>query len=356
MRDNTKRVISFIIIGLLYAIYSGNTPWFYQSLNEALRGDTLKAYMSLEADLYGSSGDCIGMNYRIVSQLEDDLGCSVDIIHPPAAGPPPDEVSMLRDGLCDIVIASSSDSLLSSCDPPLYSLSPLSDDCLWYTARPDNSLSYSLNMWIANIKGNGILEKIRQHYAPGYSIGKLIAQGRKTGTISPYDDIIRKYSSQLGWDWKLLAAVIYNESKFSMGVRSRRGATGLMQVMPSTGKAYGIDDIYTPDNNIEAGTLHLRYLQKLYTAPGIDSLNRVKFTLAAYNAGEGRIEDCRNLARALGKNPDRWEEVASIIPYLKDEEYYNSEHVKRGRFSGEETIRYVRNVLLRYEEYKAAVY
>lgn len=355
MRDNTKRVISFIIIGLLYAIYSGNTPWFYQSLNEALRGDTLKAYMALEADLYGRSGDCIGLNYSIISQLEEDLGCAVDIIHPPAAGSPPDEASMLREGRCDIVIASSSDSVLASATPSLYSLSPLSDDCLWYTARPGN-ISYSLNMWIANIKGNGILEKLQRRFAPKYSIGKLIAQGLKTHTISPYDDIIREFSVKLGWDWRLLAAVIYNESKFSMGVRSSRGATGLMQVMPSTGKAYGIDDIYTPRSNIEAGTMHLKYLQRLYSEAGIDSLNRIKFTLAAYNAGEGRVEDCRNLASALGKNPGKWEEVASIIPYLKEEKYYNSEHVKRGRFSGGETIRYVRNVLLRYEEYKAAVY
>ena len=74
--------------------------------------------------------------------------------------------------------------------------------------------------------------------------------------------------------------------------------------------------------------------------------------LAAYNAREGRIEDCRALASALGKNPDEWENIVEVMPLMSQKEYYSMECVKRGRFNAKETLNYVEKVLSKYEEYR----
>ena len=113
-----------------------------------------------------------------------------------------------------------------------------------------------------------------------------------------YDDLLKQYSKELGWDWRMLAAVVYQESKFSINSTSHRGATGLMQVMPSTAEYYGIDDLLDPEKNLKAGTRHLKRLQKMFEKSGMDQTEQIKFTLAAYNAGEGRIADCRRFAEA----------------------------------------------------------
>ena len=102
-----------------------------------------------------------------------------------------------------------------------------------------------------------------------------------TRTISPYDDLIREYARELGWDWRMLAAVIYQESKFSINSRSSRGARGLMQVMPQTGSIYGVEDLMNPEQNIYAGTSHLRRLQKMFSKYDLPHDELIKFTLAA---------------------------------------------------------------------------
>ena len=180
--------------------------------------------------------------------------------------------------------------------------------------------------------------------------------GTRTGRISPYDDIVKRQSRLLGWDWRLLSAVIFKESRFSMGARSRRGAVGLMQVKPSTAAVYGISDLFSPEENIKAGTMFLQQIQKRYIAMGFDSVNVVKFTLAAYNAGESRIEDCINFTLDQGGNFTDWEAVARTIPQMADPEYYeDAEYLRHGKFNGSETISYVKDVLSKYEEYLSVI-
>ena len=141
-----------------------------------------------------------------------------------------------------------------------------------------------------------------------------------------------------------------------MGARSRRGAVGLMQVKPSTAAVYGVYDLFDPEENVKAGTMFLRQIQKRYTAMGLDSVNVVKFTLAAYNAGESRIGDCINFTLDQGLDFTDWETVAATIPMMAEPEYYeDAEYLRHGKFHGSETIRYVRDVLSIYEEYLSVV-
>ena len=213
----------------------------------------------------------------------------------------------------------------------------------------DNPVQFkAVTRWLARVTGNGEYEMAYQRFFHDYD-SVSISHGR----ISPYDCIIKKHSSRVGWDWKLLAALIYCESRFLAHSESGKGAAGLMQIKPSTAHAYGTYDLYSPEDNIYAGTRHLRYLKNLFIKDGItDSSDLVRFTLAAYNAGEGRIEDCRAFAESIGKNPDKWDEVSEAIPLMDEKEHYEeNENIKLGRFNGNETISYVRKVLSQYEKY-----
>lgn len=338
-----NKFLSIIIVGAVFSLHCTYAPEDAASTPKLTCKDSISVYMALEGDMFGNEGHDIGFNYELLKNISQDIGCAISIFHPS------DTSLICAENGFDIIIKSVTE-YSSSGETVLW---PVSDRFVWTAS--DLSLVRSTNAWLGNFKGSGRLQAVQKQYFTNYSIESSLQNGVPRIGISPYDDIIKRYSSRLGWDWKLLSAIVYCESKFALGVTSHKGATGLMQIRPSTGKAYGIQDIHSPENNIDAGTRHLKYLQSLFIRDNIDSTNLIKFTLAAYNAGEGRIEDCRNLAKALGKDPCVWEEVASVIPLMKQEQYYNSEFVQRGKFSGTETIKYVEKVLARYDEYLQSI-
>ena len=170
--------------------------------------------------------------------------------------------------------------------------------------------------------------------------------------ISPYDSRIKHYSDSVGLDWRLVSAVIYHESRFDNDVRSHRGAAGLMQMMPSTAEWLGADDITDPIEGVRVGTLYLKRLHNAYRNHTDDPQERLKFALAAYNAGIGRIQDCIHFARLRGVDSSYWANIVSIIPEMRDDSILEIDTIKFGKFRGDETIAYVDNVLEKYEQYK----
>jgi soluble lytic murein transglycosylase-like protein len=100
---------------------------------------------------------------------------------------------------------------------------------------------------------------------------------------SRFDDLIRKYALRYGVEPALVKAVMHAESGFRTRVRSLAGARGLMQVMPRTGRAYGVRNLYDPNENVRAGVRHLRFLLDQHH-------NDPMLALAAYNAGSGTVE------------------------------------------------------------------
>ena len=122
-----------------------------------------------------------------------------------------------------------------------------------------------------------------------------------------------------------------------------------MQVMPQTGNIYGVEDLMNPEQNIYAGTSHLKRLQKMFSKYDLSQEELIKFTLAAYNAGEGRVMDCRNLAAAKGLDNSRWEEVIKVIPLMREDSILQEESVKLGKFHGYETIDYIDSVMSHYQ-------
>lgn len=174
------------------------------------------------------------------------------------------------------------------------------------------------------------------------------------GAISPFDHLFKKYATEIGWDWRLLAAIAFHESGFDSAQISRRGASGLMQLMPRTAASFGLsrENITNPEKNIDAGVQYIKSLNLLFRKIE-DQNERKKFVLASYNSGPAHILDAMELARKHGKNPYVWHEHVEVFLEKKsDPDYYNDEVVKYGRFRATETLRYVRNTLSTFQKFK----
>jgi len=176
------------------------------------------------------------------------------------------------------------------------------------------------------------------------------------GKISKYDDLIKKYSKNLGWDWRLSASLIYQESQFDPNAKSWAGAKGLMQLLPGTGKQYGAKNLLNPQENLKSGFKYLNYLDDYWKEFISDSTERIKFVLASYNIGLGHIIDARNLAEKYGADPDVWyDNVEYYLKMKSNPKYYNDIDVQYGYARGKETIKYVKEILERYNHYKQLI-
>jgi membrane-bound lytic murein transglycosylase F len=174
----------------------------------------------------------------------------------------------------------------------------------------------------------------------------------ETGTLSQYDPLVRKYAGQHAFDWRLVAAQIYQESHFDPSRKSWVGALGLFQIMPATAKGLGIKDPTDPEQSIRGG---LKYMQQLsdHYKDVPDPIERYRFALAAYNSGFGHVDDARHLTRAEKKDPAQWRQVAPYLLKLSDHKY-----AKRARFGfcrGSEPVDYVRHIDERYTGYAQLV-
>ncbi len=202
--------------------------------------------------------------------------------------------------------------------------------------------------WLNNFKWSYEYTDMISRFFHGYNPYRKGIR-RNPSIISPYDDLIKGNAKKRGWDWKMLAALIWSESKFRIQARSRRGASGLMQMMPRTADRYEIEDLLNPRENIEAGAAYISRLQRKFSDTAIDEEELTKFTLAAYNAGEGRISDCIKLARSQGIDPGTWESLCMVRSQMSQDSTLFAEDVRQGRFIGNETVAYVKAVLNQYD-------
>ncbi|MBN2636470.1 MAG: transporter substrate-binding domain-containing protein [Prolixibacteraceae bacterium] len=165
------------------------------------------------------------------------------------------------------------------------------------------------------------------------------------GRISEYDELVKKIATQYNWDWRLISSIIYSESRFNPAADSWAGAKGLMQLMPNTAEAFGIENYEQPDQNILAGILFLNWLNNQLEESLPDSTERVNFVLAAYNVGLGHVNDARKLAEKYGANPNVWDNnVEDFLKKKSIEKYYNDSVVQWGYCRGIEATNYVEKV------------
>ncbi|MCQ2075742.1 MAG: transglycosylase SLT domain-containing protein [Bacteroidaceae bacterium] len=174
------------------------------------------------------------------------------------------------------------------------------------------------------------------------------------GILSPYDDIIKKQSHICNWDWRLLAALVYQESGFDPHAVSRAGALGLAQLLPSTASRYGIssNQLFDPKTNISGAVKYLSFLS-IHFADVENRDQRLNFVLAAYNAGFHHIDDARRLAEYRGKNPNMWDSnVDSAVLWLMVDSNYKKPFIDYGYMRGTETFHYVKSIRKLWNYYK----
>jgi membrane-bound lytic murein transglycosylase F len=151
----------------------------------------------------------------------------------------------------------------------------------------------------------------------------------------------------------MLAALVYQESRFNPHARSWSGAFGLMQMMPETAVRFGSDTSDVEEGNIRAGVKYIRYLDRMWRDRVPNKDERVKFVLASYNIGPGHVMDAQVIARSLGKADTLWEQNVGDCLLLKTQaEYYMMDGVKHGYCRAQEPFHFVRKILAVYDYYK----
>lgn len=183
---------------------------------------------------------------------------------------------------------------------------------------------------------------------PNHSFSSSSGPSRIPQSPSSYDDLFRKYGGGTGWDWHLLSAIARVESGFNPNAQSWAGARGLMQVMPSTARGYGVsaDMLFDPETNVRVASRCLHDINKTFLSRVTNRDERLKFVLAAYNAGAGHVLDAIALAEKHGKDPHVWYgNVEEAMLWKSNPQYYNDPICRYGYCRGREPVNYVRSVL-----------
>lgn len=224
----------------------------------------------------------------------------------------------------------------------------------WAVRATDRKLLATVNRFLAKEYRSTFYNVIYERYFGNqpHVRDRAVERATRSGVLSPYDDLARGIGDELGIDWRLLVAQMYQESRFEPEARSSAGALGLLQLMPRTAQELGVDDLSDPEAGLRAGARYLRLLYDRFE-DHVPEEERWWFALAAYNAGYGHVRDGQRLARARELDPTRWfGHVERALPLLARRQYYATARFGYCRCS--QTVHYVRAVRDRYRAYLQA--
>lgn len=227
----------------------------------------------------------------------------------------------------------------------------------WAVRLNSPALRDSVNLWLSKLKRSGTYRIIYNKYfnSPRTALLRMTSDysSLSGGKLSKYDETLKAAAEQLGWDWRLVASICYQESGFNPGVTSWAGAAGLMQLMPAAVTQFKVDNVMDPVQNVMAGARVLKYLDRQWQKTVPDPEQRLRFVLASYNAGLSHVIDARNLAKKYGKDPTVWEgNVEYYLGQKRNPKFYRDPVAVAGYCRCEGPVNYVKEVIGRYEEYK----
>lgn len=324
-------------------------------------------WSALQASLIHDVIDLIGDTVSVwanssyidrLANLSDELGGTIYIDTLPGDLSTDRIIEMVANGDIKYTVADNNiASINASYYPELDVRVPVSfSQRMAWAVRPQSSeLLAELNNWI------GTMKKGVEYYAIYNKYFKNERDFRRrvnsdyfslnNNRISEYDELIQESADSLGWDWRLLASMVFQESKFIPDLESWAGAKGLMQLMPVAAERYGVEDRTHPEESMKAATKIIQVLYNRFEDVP-DSTERIKFTMASYNCGYGHVEDARALARSEKLNPNVWDgNVAESMLKLSYPENYNKPLVKHGYVRGVEPFTYVKQVFDRFDRY-----
>ena len=339
--DKSFKIVSGITAVICVAVFIASRFISEPETEKSLRPH-IRSILELDGASDTSRSLVVGYNYHLLEMYAENDERTIDIrIREKDAC----YLDSLRMGSIDLLVLPFRDSLRF--DSLLVSR-PVDSLSVWVMREEDAHDLDNLNEWLDWWESCEEYEPTRDAFLKRYNAFKSRSRDR----LSPYDEIIKMHADSLGWDWRMLAAIIYQESRFHIEAKSVRGASGLMQMMPRTARHYGVQDPLNPEDNIRGGAQLLSKLLKRYSKVAADSKESFKYALAAYNAGIGRVYDIIRLAELRGVDTSHWDNVIEVIPEMNDEAVVDTGAVRLGVFKGTETIYYVDRVISIYDQFR----
>ncbi len=229
----------------------------------------------------------------------------------------------------------------------------------WAVAPDKQWLADSINAWFAQKEPQEINADLLKRYFEQTKFTPRFNFDFSKGFISQYDNIFKKYAPEVGWDWRLLAAQAFQESRFKANAKSWVGARGLMQIMPKTARGYrtSVSKLNNPETSVQVATKFIADLDRYLMKYVPNDKERIKFVIAAYNVGIAHVYDAIALADKYGLDPQVWDDNVSTAILMKmNPKYYNDPVVKYGYCRGTETVNYVKNITDFYEQARREIH
>ncbi len=316
-------------------------------------GELIVTTLSGPDTYYDYQGISLGHEYELISHfaVSEGLRLRIEVAHDTT-----EMLQMLTTGSADIIAFPLPKQIVRSEGLLAAGAEDKKKHSTWAVRPESKELSEALAQWW---QGGKVLATLRTKQLPSPStmVRRHVYApflSREKGVISTYDPLFQEAARAIAWDWRLIAAVAYQESAFDPQAVSWAGARGLMQLMPATATAMGVNNVHDPRENVMGGA---RYLQQLHSqfADITNGEERLRFTLAAYNGGVGHIRDAMALAKKYGKQPTSWGDVGMFVLGLQQPRYYRDPVVKYGYMIGSQTYEYVTAIMERYRTYGGAV-
>lgn len=221
----------------------------------------------------------------------------------------------------------------------------------WVVRKGNDSLCHAVDKWMKGFIQTADYKQLQTKYFSMQSsnrqrIGKQ-QRMKLLGAISVYDEIIKKQAKAQHLDWRFVAAIIFQESKFNPEAQGRGGAFGLMQMMPATAQHHGIELNSSAEKQIAEGCKHIRQLVKKYEKNYAKEDDLLKIVLMAYNTGGGNVDAVRKLTKEKGLNPDNWQDIEYVLG--------NASRQRHSKIKAKSGLKYVYEVWIRYTHYKNMV-
>ena len=227
----------------------------------------------------------------------------------------------------------------------------------WAVRKDSPELAAAANKWHEeNMTSPAYTASMKRYFEISKATPHTSILSLREGKISHFDELFKKYASEIDWDWRLLASLAYTESNFDTTAVSWAGAKGLMQLMPATARAMGMPEgkEQNPEESVKAAIKYINATSKSFSS--VPKEERLNFVLASYNSGIGHVQDAMALAEKYGKNKYIWKDnVENFILLKSNEEYFTDPVCKNGYFRGIETYNFVRDIMGRYETYKKKI-
>ncbi len=286
--------------------------------------------------------------------LQEEIGATIDIRYQKTAPLAEDLIEEVANGQIHYTLAHENQArIVKDMHPNLDIATRMSfEQRIAFALRPKSKiLKEKLDAFLQSYIASEAYTQLKKRYFDYIASTPTEFYLTPKGALSPFDALFKKAAQVYNWDWKVLAAVAFKESRFNPNARGFGGAYGLMQFMPNTGPQFGVFPESSPEVQIRGGMRYLQTMSKRWASIS-DEQTRLQFTLASYNAGMSHIEDAQRLARAAGLNPNVWDgNVALMVNKLDEPQYYRSELVRCGAYRGQATT-YVAKVLAIYARWK----